>query len=239
MTFKLDNSVPDTAHDLRFKNPSSFLLAGATQAGKTTFTLNLLRNIDNLFENPECKWNVIYFFRQAQDKFELFANEKISNSEEPIVKQWINRLPTTDDIEQLTLAHRQTGSVIVIDDFAEELTRDTVQIITTQVHHKNCVAIVLSQNIFCKNPVFREISLNCTYVVMFKNPRDASQISCFAKQFSPGSGEWVVSAYEAATRFPHSYLLFDSHQTTSNVLRVRSHVLPNEFPMRVYRRKTR
>lgn len=235
----MNNSITNISHDLRFKNPSSFLVAGATQAGKTTFTLNLLRNIEHLFENPECKWNVIYFYREQQDKFELFAQEKINNSQEPIVKKWINRLPTTSDIEELTLGNRQTGSVIVIDDFAEDWTKDTVQIITTQVHHKNCVAIVLSQNIFCKNPVFREISLNCTYVVMFKNPRDASQINCFAKQFAPGAGDWVVSAYEAATRFPHSYLLFDSHQTTADVLRVRSHVLPNEFPMRVYKRKTK
>ena len=226
------------AYDLRFKNPSSFLVAGATQAGKTTFTLNVLRNIDHLFEKPECKWNVYYFYREDQPGFALIAKEKIDNSDEPIVKEWFNRLPTTDDVEAIKEKSGDKGSIVIIDDFAEDLTKDTVQIFTNKVHHKNCVVIVLTQNIFCKNPVFRTISLNCTYVVMFKNPRDGSQISCFAKQFAPRAGDWVVNAYEAATRFPHSYLMFDSHQQTENVLRVRSHVLPNEFPMRVYRKKT-
>lgn len=226
------------SYDLRFKNPSSFLVAGATQAGKTTFTLNLLRNIEHLFVSPGCKWNVYYFYRQLQEGFRLFAKEKIDGSDQYIVKEWKARLPTTSDVDDITTDHLEAGSVIVIDDFAGALNKDTLEIITTKVHHRNCVTIILTQNIFCKNPVFREISLNCTYVVMFKNPRDASQINCFAKQFAPGAGDWVVNAYEAATKFPHSYLLFDSHQTTPDFLRVRSHCLPNEYPMRVYKRKT-
>ena len=72
------------AYDLRFKNPSSFLVAGATQAGKTTFTLNVLRNIDHLFEKPECKWNVHYFYREDQPGFALIAKEKIDNSNEHV-----------------------------------------------------------------------------------------------------------------------------------------------------------
>lgn len=235
----MDDLSEQKGYDVRFKNPSSFLLAGATQAGKTTFTLNLLRNIDHLFEKPECKWNVHYFFYQHQDAFTMLAQEKIGDTKKPVVKKWYNHLPTTTDIENVIMGHRETGSVVIIDDFANDLNSDTLKIITTQVHHKNCVVIILTQNIFCKNPVFREISLNCTYVVLYKNPRDASQISCFAKQFSPGAGDWVIKAYEDATQYPHSYLLFDTHQQTMTALRVRSHVLPSEFPMRVYRRKTR
>lgn len=222
-----EENEDDTSYDLRFRNPSSFLLAGATNAGKTTFTLNLLRNIDYMFENPECKKNVIYFYREYQPNFKLFKRENI-------VHEWVNRLPTTQDIDNFTSEHLDTGSIFVIDDFQEELTKDTVKIFTTKSHHRNCVLIILAQNIFCKNPVFREISLNSTYILLFKNPRDASQINCFAKQFSPGNTAWVVKAYQEATRYPHSYLLFDTHQNTPERLRVRSHVLPNELPMRVY-----
>jgi hypothetical protein len=265
-----DDTFLNKPYDLRFRNPSSFLLAGASQSGKTTFTLvhtcvhmcvaayrvphfrsrlNILRNIDTLFQNPSCKANVIYYYRQKQEHFKLFQQEGI-------VHRWINHLPTTAGIEEVTKLHQHTGSIIVIDDFAEALTRDTLLIFTTQVHHLNCVVILLAQNIFCKNGVFREISLNCTcvvlihtrvhmcslmffsrYIAMFKNPRDASQINCFAKQIAPGVSDWVVNAFKAATRRPHSYLLFDTHQTTADILRVRSRVLPNELPMCVYRQK--
>jgi len=59
-------------------------VAGATQAGKTTFTLNVLRNIDHLFEKPECKWNVYYFYHEDQPGFALIAKEKIDNSNEHV-----------------------------------------------------------------------------------------------------------------------------------------------------------
>lgn len=227
---KMDDEIERGPYDVRFKNPSSFLLAGASQSGKTTFTLNLLRNIDHLFEKPSCKENVIYFYRQKQHNFKLFAKENI-------VHKWVNKLPTTADIEELTANHQDTGSIVIIDDFAEALNKDTVLIITTQVNHLNCVVIVLAQNIFCQNSVFREISLNCTYIVMYKNPRDASQINCFAKQIAPGNSEWLVKAFRAATRKAHSYLLFDTHQGTADILRIRSRVLPSELPMCVYREK--
>ena len=213
--------------DVRFRNPSSFLLAGASQSGKTTFTLNLLRHIDHLFEKPECKNNVIYFYHQWQPSFDIFSKENI-------VKEWVNKLPSTDDIVEKTMGFVETGSIIVIDDFAQQLTKDTIDIFSRQCHHTNSVIILLVQNIFCKNPVFREISLNANYVVLFKNPRDASQISCFAKQITPGDSKWLIDAFEDATKQPHSYMLFDCHQDTPKNMRQRSHVLPHESPMRVY-----
>ena len=219
-------------YDVRFKNPSSFLLAGASQSGKTTFTFNLLRNIHLLFEKPECRQHVIYFYNQEQDGFELFAKEEI-------VHAWVNALPSLAEIESRTARFKSTGGcVVVIDDFADEVNKETLTMFTQKCHHNNFVLILLSQNIFCQNPWFRPISLNSTYVVMFKNPRDASQISCFAKQFAPGGVSWVVNAFRDATRRPHSYLLFDSHQQTPDVLRIRSNIMPHELPVRVYMEKS-
>ena len=216
--------------DLRFRNPSSFLLAGASMSGKTTFTHNLLRNIDNLFEKPECKHNIIYFYNDEQPVYELFRDEKI-------VKTWINRLPTSQDFEELTEGFQESGSIFVIDDFQQRLNSDTVQIFTNKCNHRNCVVILLAQNIFCSNKVFREISLNCTYVIMFKNPRDASQINCFAKQIAPGSVPALVTTFRKATKRPHSYLLFDTSQKTPEQQRIRARVLPHESPMILYVRE--
>jgi hypothetical protein len=215
--------------DLRFKNPSAFLLAGASQSGKTTFVLKMLKVVDLVFENPQCKNNIIYFYNQWQPSFDIYKEEN-----EDIVKEWINKLPSTEDIAEKTLGFAETGSIIIIDDFAQQLNKDTVEIFTRQCHHTNSVLILLAQNIFCKNPVFREISLNATYVLLFKNPRDASQISKFAQQISPGDSKWVIDAFEDATESPHSYMLFDCNHYTPKNMRVRSNVLPHEFPMRTY-----
>lgn len=214
--------------DTRFRNPCSFLLGGVSQSGKTTFTLNLLRNIDSLFVDPRCAQNVIYCYKKDQPKYKSFKEEKI-------VHKWINALPTKEEIDLwLTPFTYKGGSVIIIDDFAEELNKDTVELLSVQCHHTNTVAILLVQNLFSKNPVCRDVSLNSTYIALFKNPRDGSQITNLAKQFAPGRTKYITAAFAEATLRPFSYLLFDFHQETPSNIRVRSRVLPNEGPMVVW-----
>jgi hypothetical protein len=218
------------SQDFTFANPSSFLLAGQTRSGKTTFTLNVLRNIETLFANPECRHNVVYFYKDDQPAFEIFK-------EENIVKHWVNRLPTSEDIEKLTEGFEESGSIVVIDDFDLDVNADTANIFRNKCHHSNCVIIMLTQNIFCNQPYFREISNQVTYVIIFKNPRNAAQITCFAKQVAPGAVPGFVAEYRKATRRPHSYLLFDTHQKTKEPYRLRSRILPHEMPMVVHVRQ--
>ena len=219
-------------YDLRFENPCAFILAGPTMSGKTTFVFNLLRHIDTLFVNPKCKQNVLYFYNRKQDGFDLFKKENI-------VKEWIHALPSTDQIEEKTEAYKNRGgSVVIIDDFMDELNKDTAQIFTSMRHHLDFVLILMIQNLFSSNPVFRTISLNATYILIFKNVRDASQIQSFAKQFAPGEAGWVVNAFKNATRRAHSYVLFDCNGAAPYELKIRSHMLPHELPIRVYMDKS-
>lgn len=214
--------------DLRFRNPSAFLLGGVSQSGKTTFTFHLLRNIDSMFRNPECKQNVLYYYNQWQNSFDEFRAEKI-------VTEWINRVPTTEEIKSKTMPYaNRGGSIIVIDDFAQHLTKDIIDLFSVLCHHTKTTVILLCQNIFSKNKVFRDISLNSTYVVLFKNVRDASQISHFAKQYAPGKSKTIVKIFKDATVRPYSYLLFDFHQKTKEIFRVRSAIFPHEMPMRTW-----
>jgi hypothetical protein len=215
-------------HDVRFENPSSFLFAGVSQAGKTILAMNFLRNIDLLFKTPACKQNVIWYYHQWQPAYESFSKENI-------VKEWIPKLPTEDDVLEKTLLYKgKGGSLIVIDDFAQEVNKDTVNLFSILVHHTDTTAFLLTQNIFCKNPAFRDISLNATYVILFKNPRDGSQIVNLAKQFSPGNNQFVVATYKEATQKAHSYLLFDSHQKTCEHLRLRSNIFGVDEPPKSY-----
>lgn len=211
--------------DTRFRNPSSFLLGGVSRSGKTTFTFNILRNIKTLFEDPRCRQNVIYYYNQWQPAYEAFEKEKI-------VAKWINKVPTADEVKKETAIYTEKGgSVLILDDFQQQLTSDIAELFSVLSHHTNSVVILLTQNIFSKNKAYRDISLNSTYVVLFKNPRDSSQINSFARQFSPGKNSYIVEAFKDATKKPHSYLLFDFHQSTPEETRVRSRVLPHEGPM--------
>ena len=214
--------------DLRFQTPCSLVCAGPSQAGKTSFTLNLLRHIPEMFQDDRCKDNVLYFYKNWQPALARF-------SKEGIVKRFFDYLPTADQIIELTRPYaKDGGSVVVIDDFAEQLNKEICRIVTAVCHHERTNVLILVQNVFLRNPVFREISLNANYILLFRNPRDRAQISSLARQISPANWKWVVDAYKEATRRPHSYVLFDFTQRTEDFLRVRSRILPSEAPAVVY-----
>ena len=84
---------------------------------------------------------------------------------------------------------------IVIDDMALQATTDTAQIFTVGSHHNRVNVIFICQKIFTKNDHFREMSLNATYLILFKNVRDKLQISTFAKQFLPGKMKEFAAIY--------------------------------------------
>jgi hypothetical protein len=173
-----------------------------------------------MFQDPRCRHNIIYFYNQWQSSYDSFKKENI-------VKEWINKLPTEEDIREKTMLHKNKGgSVLVIDDFAQELTKDIATLFTVLSHHTNSVVILLTQNIFAKVKGFRDMSLNATYVILFKNPRDSSQIEHFARQVARSDIAWLIRAFEEATKRPFSYLLFDFHQQTPIPLRIRTCILP-------------
>lgn len=214
--------------DVRFKNPCSILLAGSSQSGKTTLCLNLLRNVDDFFTDPRCKNNIIYYVKGNPDILSSFKHEKI-------VHEWIHQLPTVDDFKERTLLHKSSGgSIVVIDDFGEDFNKDIAEIFKVWCHHTNTVVILMTQNLFSQNKAYRDISLNSSYLIVFKNTRDGSQINHFSKQFSPGNPSFVTHAYREATKKPYSYILFDHTQTTPDIIRVRSNILPHEQPMIVW-----
>ena len=211
--------------DLRFQTPSTFILSGASMSGKTQFAMNLLRHADQLFKNPQCKQNIIYYYKEWQPSYDVFKTENI-------VSEWVHQLPTVTDLKERTSFHKETGSIIVIDDFGSDLSRDISEIFTIHAHHTNTVVILIVQNLFLKN--FRDISLNSTYIVLFKNVRDKSQVTNYLKQFQPNNSKWLSDAFQECTKLPYSYMLFDHDQIQLDALRCRGDIIPNDRPMTVW-----
>jgi hypothetical protein len=131
-------------------------------AGKTCFVLNFLRSAHQLFEDPRCLQNVIYFYNNEQDAYDDFR-------EENIVHEWRKEMPTSFLIEELARPYKLTGgSIMVIDDFGQDINLDTAKIFTQVAHHFNVTIFLLQQNIFTQIKGFRDISLNSTYTVLYK-----------------------------------------------------------------------
>jgi hypothetical protein len=72
------------------------------------------------------------------------------------------------------------------------------------------------------------MNLNTHYIVLFKNPRNAGQVSTLARQMYPGKSKFVVEAYEDATKEPYGYLLIDLKPETHDAYRIRTRIFPDD-----------
>jgi adenosyl cobinamide kinase/adenosyl cobinamide phosphate guanylyltransferase len=214
--------------DLRIKNPSNIILSGATQSGKSTFAANIISQAGDLFLDGRCKQNIIYYYKEDGGAIQNLRNQNI-------VQHWVNELPTVNDVKERTLAFKDRGgSIVVIDDFGNHITQDMIDIVTVISHHYHTTVILLVQNLFQNGSIFRTMSLNVQYLVVFKNPRDQSQIGHLAKQFAPGKSKNIVKLFQDNTKKQYSYILFDFHQSTPEHLRIRTDILVHEAPMQVF-----
>ena len=116
--------------------------------------------------------------------------------------------------------------ILVIDDLMGEDRSTLEQWFTKKSHHRNVSVIYIVQNLFDKQQ--RTISLNAHYLVLFKNPRDTSQIGVLARQMYPGRSKFMQEAYEDATAEPRGYLFVDLKADTPEELRLRTQILKGE-----------
>ena len=89
------------------------------------------------------------------------------------------------------------------------------------------------QNLFPPGKEARTRSLNTHYLVLFKNPRDKSQVEFLARQISPRNPKTLIQVFEAATEKPHSYLFLDLAQECLDEYRLRSNLFDKH--MIIYR----
>ena len=94
--------------------------------------------------------------------------------------------------------------------------------------------LYLVHNLLSKNKESRTISLNSQYMVVFKNPRDASQMSHLARQMYPEHVKFAQDAFKDATSVPYGYLLIDRKQDTPEDLRLRTAIFPDDGVQYVY-----
>ncbi len=176
------NNQSLTEMDVSIKSPSNLLLSGATKAGKTFFTRQLLLNANEVFDKPIEK--VLYCYGAFQPLF-LDMQREIPNIE------FIEGFP-----ENLDSYFKGKPGILVVDDLLNSCINNAsfVEHITKGTHHKGITTIFLVQNLFPGGKHGRTISLNCHYIFVFKNPRDCLGIQNLARQAFPGATKFVLES---------------------------------------------
>jgi hypothetical protein len=207
-------------YDFSLREGSSMVVSGPTMCGKSTFVHALL-NDKHMFSRPPER--VYWFYGQATEELKLKKNYILHEG-----------LPNTFD-------YIPANSVIVLDDLMNEAKDHpgVTNLFTKLVHHKNLFVINITQNFFLRSNDTRTRRLNSQYLVLFKNPSDATQIAVIGRQMYPHNPNFLSEVYCKATKRPHGNIFIDLRQETPDDYRIRSRILHQEFPMRIYKQGPR
>lgn len=132
------------------------------------------------------------------------------------------------DFDMIKSLPRGKKYLLVFDDSCEEICRSKeFQMIATAGRHKGLNVIYIKHNLFHKSPLGRDIELQLTHIILFKNPRDVQQVKVLGKQL--GLGNELDVWYKDATSKPYGFLLIDLCPKTNENLRFSSGFDPTVF----------
>lgn len=207
--------MKQTDQYLGFQTPFSCIVSGPSQSGKTHFVNQVLENHERLIDKF-VQLKVLWCYGIES----VTTDHQLKNPS--VFIRYHKGLPTDKLLQGI--------NTVVIDDLLTETAKNEkmTNLFTRAVHHRNINVFCLIQNIFFKSNVIRNLNLNSNYIVLFKNIRDRTQVSMFARQFYPHNPSFVVNAFNDATSKPYGYLLIDLHPKTADEFRIRSEIF-NSF----------
>jgi len=200
-----------------FHHPFSMIVAGPTMCGKSHFIINLLNSSKLIKPKPSQ-----VFWHYGIENREQF-NEIQTASLYPVT--FIKGLPIIEELQE------NKNSIIILDDLMQDSgkSKGIADLFTKGVHHCNISVILLMQNIFHQGKHMRDISLNTSYFVLFKNPRDSRQILTLSSQIFGKNSNYLIDAYQQATKRPHGYLIINLTQHVPDNQRLYTNIFPLEF----------
>ena len=198
-----------------FDHPCTILVSGASNCGKSTFILKA-----PIYPKPK----KIYYFYGAYNS----GWKKLKDIE------FIKGLPESD-------FEFKKDSLVILDDLMEEAKNCPYicELFTKHSHHSRLSVILVTHNLYCQGSQFRNISLNCNYMVIFKNVRDTNQISLLDRQMNGHGSTFLTNCYLNAVKRAFGYIVIDFRSSTHDRERLRTNILESDGPVVYYAKRTK
>ena len=178
---------------LNFLANHNTIIWGASGVGKTTFMLRIIKE-KLIYPFPKL---IYYMYRVRQDFMDKWNLDKTN--------------PPIKFIENLNfdeLDNNREPCILVIDDLLLSTNKDTCEQFILGSHHKKISTFFLTQSLFPKDDMFRCMSQNTHYFVLFNNQRNFRQLLTLARQaFTKKDVELVESAYKRSLQTPRGFII--------------------------------
>ena len=207
-----------TLYRFAFQSPTTIVLAGPTNSGKTYFLVEAL--LQQRFEPMPQR--IVLVFSEWQPLYEVvrkafphveFVKDYSKQLYETFTPNVRNMLVLDDQMENKLATKRGDNGA--------------TKFFTQGSHHRNLTVVYIVQNLFNQDPAMRTISLNTQYMVLFKNVRDKTQIRPLGRQMYLNA-DFLADCYNDATSREHGYLLIVFHKDCCDNLRILANVLGEE-----------
>ena len=208
-------------YDIRLKENFKLFLAGPSRCGKTFFVADLLQNLDTITKDSPSF--IIYVYKTWQWKFDE-------------MKHLVHVFLEDDEnvVENIKMYATGQSILVVFDDMINSKSLNTLApLFTVDGRHMNMSLVFLTQRMFVNDEYFRQISQNCDYFIVFKNPRNSSEIRTLAQQITPGS-LFLIKIYIEATKDPFSYLFINLTQECEREVKYLTQIFSKDNTVKVF-----
>ena len=189
---------------VKFLANHNTIIFGQTGAGKTHFILEIIRR-KLILPFPK---NVFYMYKVEQT-FMKSWNEKENT---PI--KFIQGL----DFDEVDTSQ---PSMLIIDDLILSTNNNVAEMFILGSHHKQISLFFITQNLFPNCNIFRVMSANAHYFVLFHNQRHFRQIMTLARQVFVGVDvQRIVNCYKRASETQRGFIILCFAPSLPNELTV-------------------
>jgi hypothetical protein len=199
----------------QFRHPTTGVIVGRSQAGKSSLVLNIIKNKDYLFDKKIHV--IIYIYQHWQKEFDDFKDGVI----------FVKDIPHDWDQSKNTL--------LICDDFQlnKEMMKEICDIFLRRASHGNASCFYIAHSLVFNDQYFRLICTNAQFYILFKAIRNSHQITLLGKQIfgNKKKAKAFFEAYFLAVGQPFGYLIIDQQARSplvDDMTFLRSGILPND-----------
>jgi hypothetical protein len=196
---------------LKFKIPAGMVIAGPSSSGKSTLMMKLMKNANEMFEPRPAE--IVYAYGQYHKFIPKLQSEGITTHPGLPSEEFLNA--------------RRRPLLLVMDDLMMSASDNYLtDLYTKKNHHQQIFSCFLSQNLYDKH--LRVARNNSQYIILTRAPNALLSIRTLGSQLFPKQLNYFIDAYNQATKENYGYIVLDLHPASSQQLRIRTNIFPDE-----------